>query len=487
MYAYYLARSATATLMVLLALLISACGDENGVEPGQDTVPPARIVNMRVDSTSQDFVCLSWTAPGDDDNSGTASSYDIRYATDSTTLLGWTNATVVTGIADPATAGSKEMLTLSPLPADSIYFFGIRSIDETDNVSATSNMAFGSLLEGVATNITLTFHSYWGIPLDSLVLPVEGSITIGTGSIPGDLDPCYVNARASGFFSEIYFGLPGETIVIDLDAVPQLPNSMAGVIHVTGGNSGPYYGWRTLAISGPQGMSEVVIDQQGRYIVVNVPTGLYTIADSTCYLSQFELTNTDSMDYTDIACYGVQIDAPNIYLYPETEMDVTVTLGFPSSGHVIESQPPYGNGWQVHVTTDGIIDGTYEYLFYEAVFSASLNRETGWLLDGDDLKGEFRRLLAQYGFIGREIDDFVDYWVPVLEGSPWYTVYPQEIESMVTLDISPAPDNLLRMLLLIQPFQQPLSITPPPDPQPFERNGFVAVEWGVVHPSIAQE
>ena len=198
----------------------------------------------------------------------------------------------------------------------------------------------------------------------------------------------------------------------------------------------------------------------------------------------FEITNTSGTDYAEFSFrYSDIIRAPNIYLYPEEETDVLVQLDFPSGGHVLLSQPPYGAGWQVHVTPDGIIDGQYEYLFYEAALDVPMNTTNGWVIDGNDLEGEFRSLMAELGFAGREIDDFVDFWVPELAGEPWYAIYPQDADAMVQLDIFPPPDCVLRAFFLILPSNKELSIPAPPDPPPFTREGFTVVEWGVIAPS----
>lgn len=49
--------------------------------PTYDTTPPSTITNLSNSNITQNSVNLSWTAPGDDGNIGTASSYDIRYST----------------------------------------------------------------------------------------------------------------------------------------------------------------------------------------------------------------------------------------------------------------------------------------------------------------------------------------------------------------------------------------------------------------------
>jgi hypothetical protein len=195
----------------------------------------------------------------------------------------------------------------------------------------------------------------------------------------------------------------------------------------------------------------------------------------------FPVVNTDQTDYYELSYLDeVLARAPNLYLYPESDMMVSIEIEFPQNGKIIESTPAYNDGWYVHATPEGLIDNKYDYLFYEAALPVPLNHEYGWLIEGTNLESRLRAILTGYGFISREIDDFIEYWIPELGHWPWYAIYPQDVESMVTLNITPAPDNIIRALYLIRPVHKAISIQPPPDPIIKDRNGFTAAEWGVI-------
>lgn len=70
-----------ASLFFLTGLFFSqGCkDDDNGTNP-VDTVPPAQVTNLDHQSTGTNSVTLTWSAPGDDENTGQASAYDLRYA-----------------------------------------------------------------------------------------------------------------------------------------------------------------------------------------------------------------------------------------------------------------------------------------------------------------------------------------------------------------------------------------------------------------------
>ncbi|MCK4593275.1 carboxypeptidase regulatory-like domain-containing protein [bacterium] len=178
-----------------------------------------------------------------------------------------------------------------------------------------------------------------------------------------------------------------------------------------------------------------------------------------------------------------EVEKPNLYLYPETQTEITVRLEFPAGGGVTVSEPTYGDGWTVNVTSDGRIDGEYDYLFYEATVPPEWQFERAWVVQKRQVETFFRENLADHGFNDREIADFVEYWVPRLADFPFYVIYPQytkEIEPLIRLIIEPEPDSLLRLYYAISGVDFVERYVPEPEPRSFPREGFTVVEWGVI-------
>src|SRR3989344_4928353 len=88
-------------------------------------------------------VNLTWTAPGDNNNTvGTSAAvYDIRYSTSLLTDCNWAQATQLTGEPTPGVMGTAESLTVSGLEASQTYYFGLKSADAVGNWSNLSNIA----------------------------------------------------------------------------------------------------------------------------------------------------------------------------------------------------------------------------------------------------------------------------------------------------------------------------------------------------------
>jgi len=113
----------------------------------EDNTGPAKITDLSVMETTKNSATLTWTAPGDDGDSGVATSYDIRhYSTSITDDIIWGKATVILETPTPKTAGENETFLVTGLDEDTTYFFAIKTADEKPNWSPISNSPFGRTL-----------------------------------------------------------------------------------------------------------------------------------------------------------------------------------------------------------------------------------------------------------------------------------------------------------------------------------------------------
>jgi len=117
----------------LLSNVASATTDE-------ETEAPAAIANLQVNDYTSTTATLAWTAPGDDSASGTATEYELRYATSLITDANWSSATLVSDVPAPQTAGSAETFTIEGLDPSTQFYFAIKTADEVPNWSGLSNV-----------------------------------------------------------------------------------------------------------------------------------------------------------------------------------------------------------------------------------------------------------------------------------------------------------------------------------------------------------
>jgi chitodextrinase len=105
-----------------------------------DVTPPAPVADLLADGVGATSVDLSWTAPGDDGPSGTASVYDLRFTTGALTTETWADAVRAEGEPSPAAAGTLEEVTLAGLLPLTTYRIGLKVRDEAGNASPLSNV-----------------------------------------------------------------------------------------------------------------------------------------------------------------------------------------------------------------------------------------------------------------------------------------------------------------------------------------------------------
>lgn len=173
---------------------------------------------------------------------------------------------------------------------------------------------------------------------------------------------------------------------------------------------------------------------------------------------------------------------PVIYLYPAKEQTVHVQLGF--KGSLTCTYPEYKNGWTVKAKPDGTLtdlsDGrTYSYLYWEGTSRNQWDMSHGFVVKGSDTAEFLRQKLAYMGLKSKEYNEFIVYWLPILQKSKYNLIAfaGKDYENLAPLKISPKPDSVLRVMMLYQPLNRPVSV-PPQTLKPFVRKGFTVVEWG---------
>ena len=174
---------------------------------------------------------------------------------------------------------------------------------------------------------------------------------------------------------------------------------------------------------------------------------------------------------------------PNIYFFPEENIQIDVQLNFPLGGEVIKSEPLYNDGWSVQIDTTGLIDNTYDFLFYESIQPDVWQYEQGWHVKKENLQVFFESNLGEYGFGEKEITDFIEYWIPIFTESNYYMIYPQNkdiIDQVIELSLSVEADNILRLHYVVKETKvSNVEITAPAIKE-FSKEGFYITEWGVI-------
>ena len=173
---------------------------------------------------------------------------------------------------------------------------------------------------------------------------------------------------------------------------------------------------------------------------------------------------------------------PVIYLYPETEIEVSVRLDF--SGKLTCTYPAYNDGWKVLAKPDGtlLVPDTgreYSYLFWEGVTDTEYDMSEGYVVEGEKTAAFLERVLSEMGLVPREYNEFIVYWLPKMQNNAYnlITFQKEAYTDSAKLEITPEPDSLLRIFMVYEPLAEPVQVKEPVI-VPFERVGFTVVEWG---------
>ncbi len=136
--------------LLAIGLFCIACGEDdegNGDPAGPgDVTAPSAITDLAASDATVNSILLTWTSPGDDGDTGTASTYDIRYSTSEITTNTWGSATTASGEPTPAASGTEQTFTATGLLGGTEYYFAMKTGDEVPNWSDLSNVAVDTTL-----------------------------------------------------------------------------------------------------------------------------------------------------------------------------------------------------------------------------------------------------------------------------------------------------------------------------------------------------
>ncbi len=177
----------------------------------------------------------------------------------------------------------------------------------------------------------------------------------------------------------------------------------------------------------------------------------------------------------------LKVRKPVIYLYPEETTDVSVKLDF--AGKLTCTYPSYQDGWTVMAQPDGTLtdaDGkVYNYLYWEGEDDSVYDMSKGFCVKGSETAAFLEEALAKLGLTRREANEFIVYWLPLMEENAYNVISFQKeaYTDRAGLQISPEPDTVIRVFMAWYGSKKPVEI-PAQELTAPERTGFTVVEWG---------
>ncbi len=177
-----------------------------------------------------------------------------------------------------------------------------------------------------------------------------------------------------------------------------------------------------------------------------------------------------------------QWDKPIIYIYPEEDMDVEVTVSNPEKFTV--TYPKYENGWKVKALKDGtLIDKNnkkYYALYWEGNGDKDSINKDGFVIKGENSASFLEEKLEILGLNYKEKNEFIMYWLPKLESNKYNYIRfktREEIDNNMKLNINPEPDTLIRVMMEYKGLDKKIKVKEEKLTK-VERKGYTVVEWG---------
>lgn len=176
------------------------------------------------------------------------------------------------------------------------------------------------------------------------------------------------------------------------------------------------------------------------------------------------------------ACYK-----PVIYFYPEEEIEVSVKLEL--DGKLTCTYPSYRDGWMVKASPEGTLTDAkgqiYNYLYWEGETYAQYDLSKGFCIRGEDTAQFLEIALAQLGLSRKEANEFIVYWLPLMQNNPYNIIAFQTdvYTDAAKLEVNPAPDTLIRVFMAWQASDTYVELEEQILSAP-QRLGFTVVEWG---------
>ena len=175
---------------------------------------------------------------------------------------------------------------------------------------------------------------------------------------------------------------------------------------------------------------------------------------------------------------------PIIYIYPEKEQEVRVTLS--DKDLLTCSYPKYESGWDVIANQNGdLVDldtGKKLYsLYYESENKENYKIEKdGFCIKKEDIVPFLEEKLEILGLNYKEKEEFIVYWLPQLEKHNYIYIRfadKEEIANNMELEITPKPDTLIRVMMTWKGLEMPVDVNEQKLTE-VNRTGYTIVEWG---------
>lgn len=346
-----------------------------------------------------------------------------------------------------------------------MYYLAYEYLNETSN----SVKFYNSNLEPLFTSVNYKNYS----------IKDNGNVILANDKSFGEYNPSGALVKNSREFKKVEQLINDFVVVVDNDnylkLVDHSGNEVAKFVEMTDNL------YLHTALSG---YYEAENKPQGIYLVVEDKTKIKSNGGRVGNEYYYDTKNKKTGVFENVPIGGYA--KPVLYLYPKVKTNVTVTFEKPNL--LTTTYPKFNNSWVVTAHPNGDLydkNGNYYYaLYWEEKGSNDIDFKTGFYVTKDNAIKFLEEKLTIIGLNSRERNEFIMYWLPILEKNEKNLVYfelTEERNSYNKLIINPTPDSLLRLAIHIKKVDKEISIKEQKLTS-FNRTGFTAIEWGgVIH------
>lgn len=182
----------------------------------------------------------------------------------------------------------------------------------------------------------------------------------------------------------------------------------------------------------------------------------------------------------------IMVAKPVIYIYPTEKKEINLELNF--KGKLLTTFPKYDKNWEVVAEPNGKIFDKKTNRYYNSLFwdgtidfpKAHYQYEDGFLVIKEKLTEFFIEKLEYIGLNNQETNEFIQYWLPILERNKYNFIHflvNEDCNEIAALNIKPKPETTIRIYMEFYGLENFINIK---EQQLIktERKGFTIVEWG---------
>ena len=255
--------------------------------------------------------------------------------------------------------------------------------------------------------------------------------------------------------------------------------------------SGTVYDCEKLPIPGAyiknlNSKAETQADFDGKFSIEVKINDILEISFLEFKSHKIKIENNENLVVNLKADQQIMLEKPVIYLYPTEKTAIDIKLDL--KGKLLTTFPKYDKNWEVIAEPNGQIFDKKTNRYYGSLFwdgtmdfpEEHYKYDDGFIVPKEKLADFFIEKLEYIGLNNQETNEFIQYWLPILERNKYNFIHfliNEECNEIATLKVNPKPETTIRIYMDFYGLENFTQINEQQLPKT-ERKGFTLVEWG---------